>query len=126
MAQHELSHAWVFHHLLCAPPASADPSRTALVLLNTPATAPDVTRALWGAASFRVAADGAAMRLRAAMGDDAGAYLPDALCGDMDSCDAETRFVMGLVAASAAMGARVGPPSFAVAPSRHSPAITHR
>lgn len=63
----------------------------ALVLLNRPVP-PAFLRAMWGAADYRVAADGAARRLLDAVpADRRRDFLPDAVCGDFDSLDEVAR-----------------------------------
>ena len=65
----------------------------ALVLLNRPLE-PAFLRAVWGAADFRIAADGAARRLLDAVPAARRCeFLPDAVCGDFDSIDDDARCV---------------------------------
>ena len=63
--------------------------RVALIVLNAPISVQDgaaLARA-WDKASLRVCADGGANRLR----DWDEAYVPDAICGDLDSLRKEVK-----------------------------------
>ena len=64
----------------------------AMVLLNTPNREADFLRAIWGGASYRVVADGAANRLMDSLPPALQRlYVPDLICGDMDSLRDDVR-----------------------------------
>lgn len=100
------------HSFAFSPPSTKDEPATALIILNStsPASSLEFLRAVWGCASLRIAADGAAGRvyrdvissidsvdaatlLRGAHVPSSEAVaalnglLPDAVCGDWDSID---------------------------------------
>lgn len=111
-----LSHAFVFRHLYSPSVDTRGPDSdslhhaacnssladdrhcqdskdlSVLILLNTPANDSAFLKALWPAADMVVVADGAANRLLRCLGvADASSFVPNLICGDMDSLTDDTR-----------------------------------